>query len=284
MKRFKFIQSLFALGALPHLLKGQNLNTVKHKNYVRLIRHATLLIQMGNKRILLDPMLSTKNEMDPVVNAGNDIRIPMVDLPFNDQDLAKLLKAADAIFITHIHRDHWDVAAQKLIDKDKLIFCQPADEEKIKEQGFKNVRSISTEIRWEGLQIFRTHGQHGTGEIGKKMGEVSGFVFKDKDHTLYVAGDTIWCSEVEDALQKFNPDTTIVNAGGAQFLKGGPITMTPADVNKVHEVLPQTKIIAVHMDTVNHCFIKRGDLQREVTALGISSAVSIPSDGEFIYV
>jgi hypothetical protein len=101
MKRVKFIQSLLTLLALPHFLKGQNIDSMKQESYVRLIRHATLLIQFGNKKILVDPMLSAKNEMDPVVNAGNDIRIPMVDLPFNIQELTKILKDVDAVFITH---------------------------------------------------------------------------------------------------------------------------------------------------------------------------------------
>jgi L-ascorbate metabolism protein UlaG (beta-lactamase superfamily) len=284
MKRVKFIQSLLTLLALPHFLKGQNIDSMKQESYVRLIRHATLLIQFGNKKILVDPMLSAKNEMDPVVNAGNDIRIPMVDLPFNNQELTKILKDVDAVFITHTHRDHWDLAAQKLIDKGMEIFCQPSDEVKIKEQGFKNVRPISTQVIWNGLQIFRTNGQHGTGEIGKKMGDVSGFIFKNKDHAIYVAGDTIWCRDVEDSLQRFKPDITILNTGGAQFLTGDPITMTYDDVIHVHESLPKTKIIAVHMNTVNHCLIKREDLQKAVTSNGIAKAVSIPIDGESIHI
>lgn len=283
MQRLQFIKSLLGLVTLPHLLKGQIKNSMKPKNQVQLVRHATILIQMGDKKILVDPMLAAKNEMEPVANSGNEIRIPMVDLPLDNQELAKLLKDVDAVFITHTHRDHWDIAAQKLISKDKLIFCQPMDASKIREQGFINVTPIQTEIAWEGLQINRTQGKHGTGEIGKKMGEVSGFVFKNGNHTLYVAGDTIWCSDVEDALYRFNPDTTIVNAGGARFLTGDPITMTPEDIMRVHESLPSTSIIAVHMDVVNHCLIKRDDLKKFCQEKGLISKVRIPIDGEQIY-
>jgi L-ascorbate metabolism protein UlaG (beta-lactamase superfamily) len=115
------------------------------------------------------------------------------------------------------------------------------------------------------------------------MGEVSGFVFNWKDESIYLAGDTIWCKEVEDSLATFNPAITILNAGGARFLTGDPITMNPTDVITVKEKFPETEIIAVHMDTVNHCFDKRANLRQALSDKKITS-VLIPMDGETIKV
>ena len=137
-------------------------------------------------------------------------------------------------------------------------------------------------IDWEGISIRRTNGQHGTGEIGKKMGTVSGFIFQHKEQSIYLAGDTIWCDDVENALQECKPDVTILNTGGAQFLTGDAITMTPDDVIHVHECCPTTKIIAVHMDTVNHCFIKRVDLVKALAEKKPALKILIPADGEEI--
>lgn len=254
----------------------------KNKLKIRLLRHATLIIEINGKRILVDPMLSPKDKLDPVQNCGNDIKFPMVELPISKSELTHLLSEVNVVIVTHLHRDHWDVTAQNLIDKNKLIFCQPIDKDKIKEQGFKNVQSISTSFNWEGININRTNGQHGTGEIGKKMGEVSGFVINHKGESVYLAGDTIWCEDVEKTLLTYKPNVTILNTGGAKFLTGGPITMTPGDVLNVHEKLSQTRIIAVHMDTVNHCFIKRADLLNALTEKGLESMVLIPNDGEVI--
>ena len=245
------------------------------------MRHATLVIGINNKHILVDPMLSPKNALDPVQNCGNETRFPMVDLPISDPELYELLQEVEAVIVSHLHRDHWDTAAQKLINKDKIIFCQPADTEKIKEAGFRNVQPINDQIHWEGISIHRTNGQHGTGEIGKKMGQVSGFVLQHNDESIYVAGDTIFCKEMQDALSQFHPTVTIVNAGGARFLEGGPITMTPSDVIRVNEEFPDTKIIAVHMDTVNHCFDKRTDLLEALSKKRITS-VLVPMDGETV--
>ena len=114
------------------------------------------------------------------------------------------------------------------------------------------------------------------------MGEVSGFVFVHKTESIYVAGDTIWCEDVKKALLKFKPTITILNAGGAKFLTGGPITMTPDHIASVQETLSETKIIAVHMDTVNHCFIKRTDLRTALQDKNLHVRILIPNDGEVI--
>lgn len=164
---------------------------------MRLLRHATLVLQICDKRLLVDPMLSPKEALDPVQNCGNDIRFPMVDLPVSQIELLRIANEVDAVVITHLHRDHWDSAAQSMISKNKLIYCQPGDQEKLKAQGFTNVRSVDDELDWDGITIHRTSGKHGTGEIGKKMGEVSGFVFEYGNKSVYLAGDTIWCDDVE---------------------------------------------------------------------------------------
>lgn len=276
------MQSLPVLGTLPHLLAG--VNEMKKQPSIQLLRHATLVLEINGMKLLVDPMLSPKDGMDPVQNCGNDTRFPMVELPVNGAALNKILTGADAVVITHTHRDHWDAAAQNMLDKNKPIFCQPVDQEKIAEQGFKNIQPIETVLDWKGIKISRTGGRHGTGDIGKRMGEVSGFVFQSKGESVYLAGDTVWCEEVEKALDTFKPSVTILNAGGAKFLTGDPITMTPEDVMKVHARLPATKLIAVHMDTVNHCFIRRTDLARALAEKGLASRVLVPGDGETVQI
>jgi len=281
MKRRTFVKTLALTGTVPFLTAS-----IFDKNgtdHIRLLRHATLILQLNGKKFLVDPMLSAKGEMDPIQNCGNDIRIPIVDLPIDSQALAEILKGIDTIVVTHTHRDHWDAAAQKLIDKNKPIFCQPVDVEKIKGQGFLNVTAVGGSVDWNGIAINRTKGKHGTGDIGQRMGEVSGFVFKTKSKSVYVAGDTIWCDDVKEALATYQPSVTVLNAGGARFLTGDPITMTPEDVMNVHAQLPATRIIAVHMDTVNHCFVKRGDLKKVLKEKKLKTRVSIPKDGELIH-
>jgi len=277
MDRKKFLGSLFLLGVAPYVLKAMPLISKNEGNYIRLLRHATLVIKIGEIKILVDPMLSPKDAMPPMRNCGNDIRNPMVNLPIDIKELNDIISDVDAVLVTHTHSDHWDVASQNLIDKNKLIFCPLSDTEKINNQGFLNVKPIDDKIVWKGISINRTKGKHG-------KNDVSGFVVSKGTDTIYIAGDTIWCSEVEDALNTYNPKITVLNAGGARFLSGEVITMTPDDVFNVHKKLPETKIIAVHMDSINHCFDKRTDLKKYFEEKGLLSKVVIPIDGEVVFI
>ncbi|MNZ87203.1 metal-dependent hydrolase [compost metagenome] len=255
---------------------------MKSEVQIRLLRHATLTIEIANTKFLVDPLFAEKDAYDPIPYAGNTIRYPMVGLPFNGEETKQLINEVDAILVTHTHNDHWDIVAQNIIPKDKPLLCQPADLDLLKQQGFQNVTAVIDELTFNGISITRTGGQHGTGEIGKKMGIVSGFVLNDGTTNVYVAGDTIWCEEVEEALNAFKPDITIVNAGAPQYIVGDPITMTPNDIISVAEHLPSTKIVAVHMDTVSHAKVSRLDLEKELKSKNYLNKVLIPADGEMM--
>lgn len=284
MNRKEFLRRTIFMSALPIVSNVKSLLPKAKEDYVYLLRHATLVVQFNNLKFLVDPMFSAKDAMDPVQNAVNTTRIPMVDLPITQPELDNLLKSIDGVIVTHTHRDHWDGAAQEKLDKKMTIFCQPEDLAKINEQGFQNVIAIEKSLDWRGVTLHRTGGQHGTGEIGKKMGPVSGFILQKKNKSIYIAGDTIWCDEVKSALNQFKPEVTVLNAGGARFTTGDPITMSPTDVTQVCEALPSTKIIAVHMDTINHCLITRSDLKEVLQSKNLLKRVAIPGDGETLLV
>jgi len=247
------------------------------------LRHATFTLRLGDVTLLVDPMLSARHAMDPVGNCRNVERIPMVDLPISEEVLTERLKSVNAILVTHTHRDHWDTKAQSLLAKQLPIICQPSDSQKFREQGFTNLRPVDTESEFQGLKIVRTDGQHGRGEIGVKMGPVSGFIIEFEKKKIYIAGDTIWCSSVENAISTHKPDVIVLNAGAAQFDQGDPITMTSGDVVKTIQAIPAARVIAVHMETVNHCWMKRDDLKKELEGKKLSKKCLIPRDGEKIH-
>lgn len=245
---------------------------------IQFYRHATHAILYKNQRLLIDPMFSPAGTLAPVANAANDHRNPLVNLPVPP---SAILERIDAVFVSHTHRDHFDDESVRLLPKEVPLFCQPIDKEKIVNQGFRNVNSIDTETSWQGIHVHRTTGQHGRGEVGTKMGQVSGFALSaPNEPTVYIAGDTIWCAEVKKALNEHRPDVIVLFAGAAQFLTGGAITMDTSDIAEVAAHAPKAQIVVLHLEAWNHCLLSRKDLQKFLETNRLANRVCIPKDGE----
>ena len=129
-------------------------------------------------------MLDDVGARPPIANTANQVRNPTVPLPFPAEEVVRGL---DAVIVTHRHRDHLDERAEELLPRDVPVFCQPEDEEALRELGL-DARAVADELDWDGLRVVRTPAQHGFGEIAEALGPVSGFVLDD----LYLAGDTVW--------------------------------------------------------------------------------------------
>jgi hypothetical protein len=97
---------------------------------------------------------------------------------------------------------------------------------------------------------------------------VSGFVLDG----LYLAGDTVWCSEVEAAIERHRPRVAVVNGSGARFLEGGPLVMTSAEIREVVARVPT--VVVVHLEAINHCLESRAEVRKAVPE------ALVPEDGE----
>src|SRR4051812_38251633 len=179
--------------------------------HLTLVRHATLLVRAAGLRILVDPQLDPQGARDPVPNTLHPRRNPLVELP---EPAEALVERLDAVLVTHLHGDHFDATARRLLPKDVPVLCQPPDAERLRADGFTDVRPVDPTAGLDGLAITRTDGRHGTGEIGEKVAPVSGFGLQAPDvPTLYIAGDTILCDEVRQAIGAHAPAAVVVNAG-----------------------------------------------------------------------
>ncbi|XZV49939.1 MBL fold metallo-hydrolase [Acinetobacter baumannii] len=253
---------------------------------VQEIRNATVKITFADTTFLVDPMFAPKGYYEGFANTYRSyLRNPFIDLPMKAETI---LQGVDAILITHTHLDHWDDIAQKAIPKTLPIFVQNAEDKKTVEgQGFKDVR-ILTKTVFEGVTLTKVSGQHGTDkmyknpELKKGLGETMGIVFEAKGHeTIYLAGDTIWNTAVDQTIEKFEPNLIVLNTGNA-LINGfkESIIMGKEDTTHAVKKAPYAKIIAVHMDAINHMAVTRKQLSDYVKDKGIDNKVLIPLDGE----
>jgi hypothetical protein len=58
--------------------------------------------------------------------------------------------------------------------------------------------------------------------------------------------------------------------------------MTADDVITVCHKAPDTQVVAVHMESINHCLLTRSDLGFQLEAARVAQQVTIPGDGEWV--
>lgn len=245
---------------------------------IQLIRNATLKINYSEKFFIIDPFLMPKHTIESF--AGISLN-PILDLPSTPE---QVLEGISMVMVSHLHPDHFDPLVIQLLPNDTQIFCQPSDESLLRRAGFSSVKAIEASTEWNGINIIRTPGQHGTGIWAQQMGNVSGFVFQAKNEpTVYWAGDTILYEGVREVLVQIKPDIVITHSGGAKFPGSDPIIMNDEQTIALCKEAPQATIIATHMEALDHCTVSRKQLRELAEKSGIKSdKLLIPSDGQII--
>ena len=261
---------------------------------VQLIRNATVKVTYGDTTFLVDPMLAEPGAYPGFADTyRSELRNPLTPLPM---PVEEILKGVDAVILTHTHLDHWDDAAQKALPKDISLFVQDEnDAALLQSQGFLNVRILSKAAEFHGVVLSKTACKHGSDAmfadpvVGQSLGNVMGVVFKvPGEKTTYLAADTVWFSGVEKAIAEHQPDIIVLNTGAAALtaekFKDDPyIIMGKEDTFRASKAAPNAKIVAVHMDAINHMTVDRKHMSEYAYEKGIRDKVLIPFDGEVLH-
>ena len=251
---------------------------------LQLIRNATLRLRYAGQEILIDPYFAPQYSLPSYTGKSPN---PMVELPVS---IEAILKDVSLVIVSHLHSDHFDTVVQEFVPKDLPLFCQPGNEDFIRGKGFQQVTPITDEADWQGIHISRTDGHHGLGYVQTQMGKVSGFVLQANDEpTIYWAGDTVVCSEVEQAIARFQPDVIVTHSCGAMWSDDHDqrqlIVMDAEQTIAVCQAAPKSTVIATHMEALDHATVSREQLRTQATNAGVSATqLLIPADGESIEV
>lgn len=246
-------------------------------------RNATMIIEVNDKFILIDPMLGAIGTMPSFTFFRFKAqRNPIVSLP----EKSKLLldKVTDCL-ITHRHPDHLDKAAEKFLIKNKIpVYCSKKDELILKKKGLNVMLSIDywKRINFLGGKIEGIPAKHGYGFVAKPAGNVMGFYIElPNQPSIYLSSDTIYTDAVNKVLEEYKPAIAVVASGSAQFDIFQPLLMTMKDILKFVKNAPG-KVIANHLEAVNHCPTTRNQLKSKLIEKNYIDKVFIPFDGETI--
>ncbi|HDF7649154.1 MBL fold metallo-hydrolase [Vibrio parahaemolyticus] len=254
------------------------------------LRSATFIIESGEKFILIDPMLGKKGSMPPFsVIKAKATKNPTVEMPSNADEL---LNKVTHTLITHSqtfgikalqHGDHLDPAGEAFLTERNIPVATPAkDKAYLKKYGLTVKWGIEDwqTIDFLGGKLTAVPALHGHGWIHKVMANGVGFFLElPNEPSIYISGDTVLTDDVRRALNELKPDITVVAAGRARMDVGQPLLMSIDEVMEFVRLSPN-KVIANHMEALNHCAVTRPILKEAIGKNGLSDKVLIPADGE----
>jgi len=254
------------------------------------LRNATFVIESEDNHILIDPYLSEKGKFPPFAYFRYKPRKnPIVSLPDN---ASQILDKVTHCLITHsqkwgveflTHTDHLDSSGKIFLKNNNIpvVYLQQ-DAAYMK----KNEISVETELKyWQteqllGGQITAVPAQHGHNWTHYFMANGIGFYLElPNEPSIYVSGDTVYTADVNRALIEFKPDIAVVAAGCASLDVGGSILMPLEEIITFIQNAPK-KVIANHMEALNHCPLTRIQLKQELEKRDLLSKTFIPNDGE----
>lgn len=247
------------------------------------IRNATIVIETENDVILVDPMLGDQGIMPTFALFRHKIRKnPTVPLPKNT---TSILEKVTHCLITHQHPDHLDNAAvQFLIQKNIPVTCSVKDEKDFQKRGLQVVQTLKY---WEkqsflGGTIEGIPAKHGYGFVSKLMGNVLGFYIElPNQKSIYLSSDTIYTEAVNNVLKNYQPEISVIPTGAAQFDFFKELIMNVDDILKFVKNT-SGKVIANHMEAINHCPLTRQKLKELLEQHQLAENVLIPEDGEVL--
>lgn len=248
------------------------------------LRNATMSIETNSKVILVDPMLGKKGTAGPpfTLFRFKPKRNPILDLPNNAMEI---VNKTTHCLITHLHPDHLDKEGEKFLKSNNIpIICSIKDENALKKRGLNVVQSINYWDRTDflGGKIEGIPAKHGYGFVANPMGNVMGFYIElPNEKSIYISADTIYTDDVDKVLKEYKPQISVVASGTAQLDVFKPLLMTIPDILKFVRNSPD-KVIANHLEAVNHCPTTRVELRNELEKNGLSEKVEIPYDGKII--
>lgn len=175
--------------------------------------HSTFLLRMGDKLLLLDPMLgSTPSPIPPLGSKRFSQKMPVkvADLPY-----------IDAVLVSHDHYDHLDYGTIKRLKKRVGHFFVPLGVGSHLEKWGIPAAKISEcdwwdECQYESLQLSCTPARHFSGRsINNRNSTLwCSWVITDPDHRVFFSGDGSYGGHFREIGEKYGPfDLTLMECG-----------------------------------------------------------------------
>ena len=154
------------------------------------VGHATVLLELGGRRLLTDPVL--RSRVGPLARASA-VADPAV------------ARGLDAVLVSHVHLDHLDVRSLRRIDSGAPVIAPRGAGSLLRSKGFREVTELgvgeTVDVGGVGVRAVPAHHDGRRHPFGARADTI-GFVV-GADRRVYFAGDTELfdgMGDIDDAL------------------------------------------------------------------------------------
>ncbi|UHQ19015.1 MBL fold metallo-hydrolase [Lysobacter sp. KIS68-7] len=216
----------------------------RNRDLVVWLGHSSYFIQLGGKRILIDPVFSEHLSPIPLVFSAFD-----GDYPYSVADIPEI----DVLLISHDHWDHLDrPTLLGLQPRIKRIICPLGVGAHLERWGFAS--SVVTEADWNqkfelgpGFAIHVLPARHFSGRaLTRNKSLWAGYLLASTQRKIFYSGDSGYGPHFADTGRKFGPIDLAIMDNGQYDPRWAQIHMAPEEVSKATSDLKARALLPGH--------------------------------------
>jgi L-ascorbate metabolism protein UlaG (beta-lactamase superfamily) len=203
--------------------------------------HATVLIEMGEARLLTDPLLREHLLVVLRRHGGVD---------------REALGRVDGVLISHLHRDHVDLGSLRQLGRSMPILAPPGSARFFARRGFANVSELAPgeTVSLAGVDVRAVEARHDGGRMfGFGTSGVVGYVVEGP-RRVYWAGDTALFEGMRELGADLDLALLPIWGWGPKLGSGH---LDPEDAARALEILRPRFAVPVHWGTLAPLGAKR---------------------------
>ncbi len=196
--------------------------------------HSTVLIEMGNARVLTDPVLLDRISI---------LRRRTGTLP------ADMYRDIDVVVISHLHLDHLDLPSLRALGTDTPLVVPRGAGKLMRRMGFVAVEELAPgkSVVIDGVEVRATKADHsGFRPPFGPTADAVGYTFEKDNESVYFAGDTDVFPEMAD-LEGVDLALLPVWGWGPRL---GPGHMDPERAADALRVIKPRAVVPIHWGTL----------------------------------
>jgi L-ascorbate metabolism protein UlaG (beta-lactamase superfamily) len=251
---------------------------------VTFIGHSSFLLQMGERKVLVDPVFSKRLV---VLRRQRRPGLLVAELP-----------PIDLVLLTHAHMDHLNVSSlrrvirvtRRLTGRTPEVVVPKGVEDLVSSLGFSQVHALAwwEQVDVQGLRVTMTPCQHWGARMFRDTHRgYGGYVINSGNHSVYHSGDTAYFDGFHEIGARLKPQVALLPIGAYFPDSYRTVHTSPEEAVRGFIELGAEQMVPMHYGTFRLGREPMDEpLQRvkaEAARLGINGKLKILEEGETMH-